>query len=146
MVKQGYIRTLEAVIAIVIILLFIFTITPTEVTNPSDVPAQVKTAQGYILSEIANEPLYRDEALGVITGGQCGGEDPPGVAPNINEFVSLNIPPGFDYACMICLTTDCVFSSSEGITTSVYVDDIMIAPPDTSTSPKIVRIWLWQVA
>ena len=55
MVKQGYIRTLEAVIAIVIILLFIFTITPKNITNPSDIPVQVKTAQTYILQSIAED-------------------------------------------------------------------------------------------
>lgn len=143
MVKKGYIRTLEAVIAIVIILLFIFTVTPSRVTNPSDIPPQVKTAQGYILREIASNQIYRDEALGVINDGQCGGLD--SVAPNIDVFVSENVPPGFGYSCAVCLSTNCVFTP-EGIATSVYIDDIMITPPDVFTGPKIVRIWMWQIA
>lgn len=139
MVKQGYIRTLEAVIAIVIILLFIFTITPTNITNPSDIPVQVKTAQTYILQSVADDVTLRNEALDVEVDGACSG-----VAPSIANFVTANLPPGFDYSCAVCLTTNCVFTPA-GITTSVYVDDIMIAPPDTETSPKIVRIWMWQI-
>ena len=155
MVKQGYIRTLEAVIAIVIILLFIFTITPKNITNPSEIPVQVKTAQTYILQSIAEDGSgLRDEILAANipdSPDDSGYAENPGYincddaqVPAIQERVSDNIPPGFDHSCAVCLTTNCVFTPA-GVTTSVYVDDIMIAPPDTITPPKIVRIWMWQI-
>ena len=154
MVKQGYIRTLEAVIAIVIILLFIFTITPKNITNPSDIPVQVKTAQTYILQSIAEDGSGLRGA--VLAANVPDTPDDPGYAEHpgyigcsdvadVEARVSANVPPGFSYSCAICLTTNCVFTPA-GITTSVYVDDIMIAPPDTDTPPKIVRIWMWQIA
>ena len=143
MFKKGYIRTLEAVIAIVIILLFIFTITPERVTNPKAVPPQVENAQRYILDEVENNQDLRDEALAVASDGQCGGD--AAVAPNIDLLVSNNLPPGFAYSCAVCSTTSCVFTP-EGVTTSVYVDDVMITPDNIADGPKIVRIWFWQLS
>lgn len=140
MVKKGYIRTLEAVIAIVIILLFIFTVTPSRTINPSAIPPQVESSQRYILQEVANNQVLRDEALNVANDGTCSS-----VAPNIDALAAENVPPGFAYSCAICSTTSCVFTP-EGITTSVYVDDRMVTPANVASGPKIVRIWLWQIS
>ncbi len=138
--KKGYIRTLEAVIAIVIILLFIFAVTPERTVNPKTVPPQVDSAQRYILKEVQDNQELRDEALSVGSDGSCGSDI--GVAPKIDELVSSNLPPGFAYACAICLTTSCVFTP-EGVTTSIYMDDVMITPNNINDGPKIVRIWFW---
>jgi len=135
--KKGYIRTLEAVIAIVIILLFIFTVTPERVINPKKAPPQIESAQNYIFQKIENNPGLRAMVIGSSGDGEC-----KDVAPEINDLVFDNLPPGFDFVCAICSTTSCVFTP-EGITTSVYMDDIMITPYDVHGSPKIIRVWFW---
>jgi len=137
MKKKGYIRTLEAVIAIVIILIFIFTMMPKKEPNPKDVPPRVDAAQKYILQEIANTPELRQEAI------ETQEEDNECIEGGlIEQLIQANVPPGYSYACAVCSSTGCVFMP-EGVTTSVYMDDILITPDDATLGPKIVRLWFW---
>lgn len=137
---KGYIRTLEAVIAIVLILLFIFTIIPERTVNPKAVPLQVKSSQKYILQSVANNPGLRTEALSINDNIDCS-QVPGG---QINAFVQQNLPPGFGYSCAVCISTSCVFTP-DSVTTSVYMDDIMITPDNVIGGPKIVRLWFWAI-
>lgn len=144
--KKAYIRTLEAVIAIVIILIFIFTITPKKIPNPNETPEQVETAQKYILKEIANTQALRDEAL----NAQLSPATPylpcndVNVGTEIDNLVRANLPPGFDYSCAICSNTGCVYTPPD-IVNSIYMDDMMITPENIENGPRIIRLWFWQI-
>lgn len=138
--KQGYIKTLEAVIAIVIILIFTFAVTPRP--EPTyQLPSSVENAQNYILEEIAGN----DDARTKIMESDPANPDDPAYV-KIKEIVDLNLPTGYAYTVGICLESACssnVTAIAEG--TSVYTAEAMIGSDGVvDTTPRIVRIWMWR--
>ena len=58
--KKGYIKTIEAVIAIMAILIFLFTTFPDRSIKESDTPKIVKSSQEFIVNEIlTNEEIMK---------------------------------------------------------------------------------------
>lgn len=141
--KQGYIKTLEAVIAIVIILSFTFAVTPKP--EPSyALPSSVENAQVYILEEIE---MNEDVREAVMTG------DPTLPGDNmyilIDAIVAVNMPTGFDYTIGVCEESACSFSiRPDGLPAdkSIYTAEAMIGSyGEEALTPRIVRIWMWRI-
>ena len=63
MVKRGYLKTLEAVIAIVIVLIFIFSFGVSNLGVGEVTPKNVKDAQKFIFKTILNNNTLRDDVL-----------------------------------------------------------------------------------
>lgn len=141
--KKGYIRTLEAVIAIVTILTFTYSVMPKAEADTGKTPYLVKSAQDYITSEIAENSNYR----GLITGYSLStdvviGNQAPNL-PQIDDLIKKHTPPGYNYTALLCKQTGCL---TDVPSKNVYVTDIMItgAPtPGIDNEPRIVRIWMW---
>lgn len=141
--KQGYIKTLEAVIAIVIILIFTFAVTPKPVPSYK-LPSSVENAQEYILEEITMNPGIR--AL-IMEADPDNPEDPDSIAAYtaIGGIVDTNLPTGYAYAVGICEESACASSSTPiAEERSVYTAEAMIASDGIAGTPRIVRIWMWQ--
>ncbi|MEK6864340.1 MAG: hypothetical protein AABX27_03545 [Nanoarchaeota archaeon] len=140
--KKGYIKTLEAVIAIVIILIFTFAVTPKP--EPSyQLPSSVENAQNYILKEIAGNAVARQKVM----------DSDPDVSGSIEEakvvlddIVTTNLPSGYEYALGLCKESACASNLTpiaEG--RSVYTAEAMIGSGGTTAdTPMIVRIWMWR--
>lgn len=140
--KQGYIKTLEAIIAIVIILIFTFAVTPKP--EPSyQLPSSVENAQNYILEEIAGD---EDVRTNIMASDPANPDDP--AYEDIRNIVDANLPTGYAYTVGICLESACSSNSTaiaEG--TSVYTAEAMIGSDGVvDTTPRIVRIWMWRKA
>jgi len=148
--QKGYIKTLEAVIAIVIILLFTFAVTPKQAPS-AKLPSAVEVSQRYILSEIQNNDTIRSLVIGSTKTPT--GPSPPEVCSSIDKIILSNIPPGFDYTFSICDVTYCISNEPETscrridlipIDRSIYTRDILVASNSTMQNPKIVRLWFWR--
>lgn len=136
--KQGYIKTLEAVIAIVIILIFTFAVTP-KPTPSYALPSSVENAQVYILEEIEMDETVR----AAVMDGDI--ENPESMYTAINPIVDENMPTGFDYTIGVCEESAC--SSSRDVIPadkSVYTAEAMIGSGGSADTPRIVRIWMWR--
>lgn len=135
--KRGYIKTLEAVISIVGILIFTFGMTPRELSNPNEVPFVVENALKYVMSTISSEESIRQQ---VFNGDPAGNE-------SIFSLIVANVPPGYAYEVQVCSETTCL-AQTPPPNVSVYSDDIIIAGTDASGDAQvyIIRVWMWQAA
>jgi hypothetical protein len=131
--KKAYLRTVEAIIAIIIIVIVSFTLIPRHRIPTPKTPFNVKSSQDFILNEILTNKVLR----------ACVLHD-PGCETN-NQFKSLfekNIPMAYNYTYKICDKTNCVVTTPTD--KSIYMNDIIIAPDDIGDKPKIVRLWVWE--
>lgn len=138
--KQGYIKTLEAVIAIVIILAFTFAVTP----KPEPLyklPSSIENAQDYILEEIGRNAELR----ALIMNADASDHQDPAYA-GIKQIADENMPAGYEYSIGICLQSACVTNTTpiaEG--RSIYTAESMISSGNASdNTPRVVRLWMWR--
>lgn len=139
--RKGYIKTLEAVIAIVLILLFLFTVINKPLEKAGGSPPLVKRSQEYILNEI----LVNDTLRGQIINADLTNPGSPSFQDANNSLAGLiqtNIPPGYSYAFLMCDQTTCV-TAPPSIDVDVYFDDVFISTSDGTKNPRLVRLWFW---
>jgi len=131
--KKGFGKTLEATIAIILILSFIYYFSPKPLTKESDLPENVKEAQKFILEEISATKELRDCVL-AAPEGKCD----PGCT-KVENLVKKHTPPGYAFACEICPTAG-TCSSNVPLDKSLYTNSIFIS----ANNPKVVRIYFWE--
>lgn len=131
--KKGYLRTVEAVIAIVIILMFIFVVTPRHIPETRRVPIIVQTAQDHIRVELMNNEDLRND---IISKNYSG----------LDSLIEETLPTAvFDYDYKVCEKTVCILEDIIEIETSIYTTDVfLIMGDEEGTGSIIVRIWIWQ--
>jgi len=61
MVKKGYVRTLEAILGIIILLVFVYGVLPRFTFNED--PSEVQLIKDSILTEVREDQIFRDEIL-----------------------------------------------------------------------------------
>ncbi len=133
--KRGYLRTLEAIIAIILLLVVFYTIIPKYVEPKPNPPLAVQDAQRFIISDISNDENLRTT---IITS-----TDPSSA---VEATIKRNIPPNYDFICAICTNTSACITTTP-FDKVVYMSDVFIAssigPSLNEQSPKIVRFWMW---
>lgn len=145
--KKGYIRTLEAIIAIVLVFIFIISILPKEEkisVTPKDIDL---TAEG-ILNEIQNNKDYRNYVIGMdLTDGKCGEKD---CYTEVNADIKNGIIPiTIDYILAVCdisqNTVPCYpdINTIEFPKTDIYPRSILITEVNTK---RVVKLFLWRKA
>lgn len=134
--KKGYLKTLEAIIAIIIILLVVYAIIPKYVEPKPNPPLAVQDAQRFILSDISNNDTLR---VMILT-------DNPNVAAEVQKTIQAHMLPNYDFACAICPQTSACIQPTP-FDKTVYMNDIFIASSPGLTlaeqKPKIIRFWMW---
>lgn len=133
--KKGWIKTLEAVIAIILIMGFILIITPKHEIG-EEIPENVKVAQEFILEEVLYNETFRNCVINAKTGS-CKKDG--GCKEDLNNFIAENVPAGYDYECEICISGSCIALPTETLEKSVYVNNVFIAE-----GPRIFRIYFWR--
>ncbi len=136
MFKKGYMKTLEAVIAIILVLVATYTIIPRYVEPKPEQPLAVQDAQRFIVDGISQDDNLRAMLL----------TNDAGTALALQTKLQENIPRNYDFICAICpKTSACVLPTP--IDKTVYMNDIFIASTIglklTEQNPKIVRFWIW---
>ncbi len=133
--NKGYLRTLEAVIAIIVILLFIYTVTPRNSNVEAGVPSNVQSAQDFIFKELSFNESIRKCVVQTVVSNDCQGW--------VNEVVENNSPFGYTFDVVICDKTACV-SSEPPFDKNVYMSDVFISSSLEEQNPKIIRIYMWE--
>lgn len=159
--RKGFIRTLEAIIAIVIILVVSFTIISRSSAEVSSVPSVVVASQNIIIQSLNLNETIRDCVLDDLCNTESG---------LVSDLLEAYQPPGYEYAFRVCTTPNCVCDSSgsppcnvfgcfitDGVKTcevspsgypekgEVYVADTFIAAKTSSQEHRVVRFWMWRV-
>ena len=136
--NKGFLRTLEAVIAIILVLSLILFLTPTKLSGSGEIPGSVVESQKTIVEEISLNETYRKCVLD-NKGRSCIGMDYP--CNEVENFVRMNTPAGYDYNCEICdSSVSCVENLHVPVDRTVYARDIFIA----GRPSRIFRVYLWE--
>jgi hypothetical protein len=134
--KRGYLKTLEAILAIIIILVVVYTIVPKYVEPRPEPPLVVQDSQRFIISDISNDDALREQ---ILTGD-------PLVAANVQDKIRARMPANYDFICAICSKTNSCVQITP-LSKAIYMSDVFVASsmglPLAQQKPKIVRFWMW---
>ena len=134
--KKGFGKTLEATIAIILILTFIFYFTPKPLSKEPSIPVNVMEAQSFILEQISTKDSFRDCLVQTAAVGKC-----ETVCRAVNNFIKHkdNKPFGYTAACEVCDSASTCYTDNLPINVSLYTDSVFLA----GKFPKVVRIYFW---
>ncbi len=130
--KKGFIRTLEAIVAIVLIFSFIYFVLPKKAPAFGDVPDSVRVAEDFIVREILYNSDFRDLIFSTSDVGQCRAD--------IDEFVREAVPYGYNYACETCSGAQtCIGADAVPFDRDVYANSVYLI----RDQPKVLRVYMW---
>ncbi len=120
---KGFEKTLEAAIAIVLILVsIVFLFTGKEITEPQ------MSATGYeCLKNLDNQGVLRYYAAN-------------GLGDRLDADLKACIPPLLNYTTKICATSTC--NTVLPLNKTVFLSTYLIAG-DNSFNPRLVGLWVW---
>jgi hypothetical protein len=156
--KKGFIRTLEAVIAVILLLSIIFLVTP---VREYDIlkPFNVNEAHNAIFTEVLANQTFRNCILNEIVctvASGCGvlnnseGQyiynldniSSPDCIGNLNDFIyTYNKPRGYVYLAEVCYKSASCVKGELPIDKQIYAESIILA----SENPKIFRVYFWEI-
>lgn len=140
--KKGYIKTLEAVIAIIIIVVISYTLIAQPTETPPDVPSIVKGAQ-----KIIDQTIQFNETIrSLITKKELPPPQSPGreeLLKGVQAIIDKQSPLGYDYTCAICSEPGKCLEYTP-LDKNVYMTDVLIASSEEQQNVRIVRIWFWR--
>ncbi|HLC37766.1 MAG TPA: hypothetical protein VJJ53_03230 [Candidatus Nanoarchaeia archaeon] len=126
MVKRGYLRTLEAVIAIVIVLIFIFSFGISNIGTGEVTPKNVKDAQKFIFKTVLSNETLRDGVLNDDTS-------------LLDPVVSRNLPLGYNYKIQFCKSADCPIPLLPSET--IYIDTVFVGEENNF---RVLKLFVWE--
>lgn len=130
--NKGFIRTLEAVVAIILIFSFIYFVLPKKVPSLGDVPDNVRVAEDFIVREILYNSTFREQIFANPDAGAC--------RTDIDEFVRGTVPYGYNYACEVCNGAQtCIGADAVPYDKNVYANSIYLI----RDQPKVLRVYMW---
>ncbi len=143
--KRGFIKTIEAIIGIVMILGVMYLVIPKFTEKPmQQVPKIVETSQTIVTQQVLLNNEVRDCIIDVEV---C----PDGGVEMVGQVLEENQPPGYDYAFNICNTPNCVCDTNckvpKGeypVTGEVFMSDLFVSSDVVGKNHKIVRFWMWK--
>ena len=135
--KRGWIRILEAVIAIMIISSVLLVVYSRQAQAP-DISDRVYILQKEILADISLDSGLREKAL---AGDESG----------LSNYARGKIPPAFDFSLKVCdleALATCKLTTEEVRETrnkNVFVEEIILSSNLGTYNPKKVRLFVWEV-
>ncbi len=131
--KNGYIRTLEAVVAILMIFVFIFTVLPRSQPRAATDPSEIRLLQDAILNQIESNSTYRNFVLN---------DDKTA----IDVYVTDTLKFVGDYGHILNIQdVDNSIVQPNGLPTDkdVYAGSVVVGSNLTKYNPKLVTIYIW---
>lgn len=136
--KRGWIRIVEALIAILLIAGFLILIINNPKNGQKDISAKVYVTENAILREIQLNFTYRDYILGIAETVEFENFD-----DNLKDHITSRVPNYLNCISKICdfyIDPVCDIVSSEE---NLYVRSVMIAADSTTYDPKLLKIFCW---
>lgn len=131
--KRGWLRLVEAMIAIILVLGVVLTVsTRKNATMQDDLTEMIRP----IVDEIANNPTMR----GYVLSGD------PSDFISINKSVGEKIPAAYGYMVKICPPSDvCGLEAvPSGVSGDIYTVERIITATSTRYNPKKIKIFAWR--
>lgn len=162
--KKGYIKTIEAVIAIVLILVFIVSIWPKSQDIEIKTPRDISLTLDRTLNEFQYNNEYREciiemnipnNGLRLVDIPDSSDEDLKDCYNSLNTFIDDVIPQAMLYSLSICSVgnnNDCIPPDIEIMVLpkkeNIYTKGVFISttPEDTDSDSKTIKIYIWRKA
>ena len=146
--KKGFIKTVEAVFAIVILLglvLYIFSNNPKPFATT---PYAVENANNFIINEFLNDNTFRSCFI-KSSEGDCNSalntiktSDNKECKEVINEFLLKSTPQGYSYWCEVCKSSRSCSNLVTPKEKSVYPRSGFLYSPEMKEG-RIIRVYLY---
>jgi hypothetical protein len=128
--KKGYIQTLEAIVAILIIYITVISLmSQYRPKTQAGVPLDIKLTQDALLKEIESSNFYRNCALSNNT--IC-----------IDDLINKSIGNKYMYKVALCTVSSCAVPITPN--REVYARSIIISSNITNYTTTSVNIYLWR--
>lgn len=129
--KFGWLKVLEAVIAITLLIGVLLYIMSTS-APVKDISAVANEKETYILDTISKDNVLRSD---IVAGNN----------EKVNLTVAKMLPASWDFETRICNLTDICNSISGRMPfdKDVYANEVVISSTDTKYSPKKLRLFIW---
>jgi hypothetical protein len=128
--KKGYIQTLEAIVAILIIYITVLSLmSQYRSKTQAGVPLDIKLTQDALLKEIESSNIYRNCALSNNT--LC-----------IDDLINKSIGNKYMYKVALCTVSSCAVPITPN--REVYVRSIIVSSNITNYTTTSVNIYLWK--
>lgn len=138
MVKKAYLRTLEVVIAIVLVIGFIILTAPKQ-QKSQETPSIIKESRKFIFNEVLSNEELRSLII-QYEGNKCSDLDD---SNKLKILIKDNTPVNYIYECEICSAqTSC--TELDLPLKNIYADSISIADPAAPTQLNIFRLYFWE--
>ena len=132
--KHGWIRIVEAVIAILIIFAVVLVIISRQ-SSVSDVGNDVYEKQSHILDAVGVNEELRNLIL--------EGDESEKIVPEVDLFIGSLVPASWDFSTKVCKLDRICSNPVDVINKEVYVSERMIVSNLTEYSPKKLKFFVW---
>ena len=128
--KKAYIKTLEAVAAILIIYIFTTSILARNIVKEASVPKDIELTQESVLNEIQSSDYYRNCALS--NNKNC-----------INSLLQSSIKNNsYGYNFSICTVSICIVPSTPE--KDVYANSLIVTANLTDYNTTSINLYIWR--
>ena len=137
--KRGWIRIVEALVAIMLIAGFLILLMDNQEDGVKDISAKVYMTENAILREVQSNSTYRTHILG-MGDGPIEFED---FDVSLKNHITSRVPEYLNCTGKLCdfdINPICDISSSEE---TIYVRSVMIAADADTYDPKLLKIFCW---
>lgn len=137
--NKGFVRTLEAIIAVIIIFTIIVMLAPGTKKPQKETPDVIQQTQAFLLDQITSNEVYKEcVKKSAAAPGECKTVCLP--PADIDSLVKKSVPSQYDYRCEICLSAS-TCSGPLPLDKSLYTDSRLVA---ADPSPRVIRIIVWE--
>ena len=131
--KKAFLKTLEATIAIIIMLGFLVVLLPRITEKETAIPADISLVQEKVLREIEFNNTLRNEIL--------SGSNPDASSyPITFNFINSTIPPTLDFTISVCIDSSCPIPPLPEKT--VYAKNLIVASTLTIYDQRLFRLFI----
>ncbi|MCA9487517.1 MAG: hypothetical protein KC516_00995 [Nanoarchaeota archaeon] len=142
--KKGWIKILEAFIAILLLIVVISSIVISNNSNDNSLEKQVHEIESSILKEIQVNETLRSKVLSQSEIVKSGEENFPEI---LQMHLNNSAPPSLNCSGKICgFSDDCTLTEEElpQVNKDIYVKSTLISADHDIYSPKNVVIFCWR--
>ena len=137
--KRGWIRIVEALVAILLIAGFLILIIDNQENGGKDISDKVYMAENAILREVQSNNTYREYILGI---GNTSVEF-ESFNDDLKNHITSRVPAYLNCTGKICDFDYDLNCDIDSLKKDIYVRSVMIAADSTTYEPKLLKIFCW---
>lgn len=144
--NKGVIKTLEAVIAILLIFGFLYALLSQHQHLTGEIPLDISTTRSFLFDHLTFDNSYRtcltNPALIPTAPTPTSCSALAVVHPcmqQVMQFIQSTLPPGYAFSCELCKTSASCSTQNIPLESSVYTDSVFISGKES----RVFRIYVW---